>query len=133
MFNKLNEIDEFQSTIINKEEIDTNKKNNPFCNYIFYTKNNKIIGFIYFSEIYDRIEIDDVKVEKEHRNQKIASKMMEFLIEDYGNKGMTLEVRKNNEYAIKLYKKFNFKEVAIRKGYYNGIDGILMERKIKTL
>ena len=27
------------------------------------------------------------------------------------------------------YKKFNFEEVAIREKYYNGIDGILMERK----
>lgn len=31
--------------------------------------------------------------------------------------------------ALKLYKKFNFQEKAIRKGYYKGIDGILMERK----
>ena len=29
-----------------------------------------------------------------------------------------------------LYKKFGLREVAIRKGYYNGIDGILMERVI---
>ena len=48
---------------------------------------------------------------------------------DNTNKSITLEVNKNNIPALNLYKKFNFNEVAIRKGYYNGIDGILMERK----
>ena len=45
------------------------------------------------------------------------------------NKSITLEVNKNNIPALNLYKKFAFHEVAIRKGYYNGVDGILMERK----
>ena len=40
---------------------------------------------------------------------------------------ITLEVNKENTYAIKLYKKVGFKEVAIRKNYYDGVDGILME------
>ena len=30
---------------------------------------------------------------------------------------------------MNLYKKFGFEKKAIRKGYYHGIDGILMERK----
>ena len=41
---------------------------------------------------------------------------------------ITLEVNKENIPAIKLYRKLGFKDVAIRKGYYNGVDGILMER-----
>ena len=45
------------------------------------------------------------------------------------NKDITLEVNIKNSIAIKLYKNFGFEEKAIRKGYYNGIDGILMERK----
>ena len=48
------------------------------------------------------------------------------------DKNITLEVKIDNTPAIKLYKKFDFEEVALRKGYYNGVDGILMERK-KTL
>ena len=41
---------------------------------------------------------------------------------------ITLEVRENNQEAISLYQKFNFEKKAIRKGYYQGIDGLLMER-----
>ena len=36
----------------------------------------------------------------------------------------------NNELAIKLYEKYNFKIVTIRKSYYDGVDGYLMERKM---
>ena len=45
------------------------------------------------------------------------------------DKDITLEVREDNEPAIRLYLKNNFNKTAIRKGYYKGIDGILMERK----
>ena len=44
------------------------------------------------------------------------------------DKNITLEVKIDNYPAIKVYEDNGFKMVAIRKGYYNGIDGILMER-----
>ena len=43
---------------------------------------------------------------------------------------ITLEVRKSNEIARNLYKKFGFREVAIRKFYYGDEDGILMEKQV---
>ena len=39
-----------------------------------------------------------------------------------------LSCKKSNDSAIHLYEKYGFEKKAIRKGYYNGIDGILMER-----
>ena len=47
------------------------------------------------------------------------------------DKNITLEVKKDNLPAIHLYKSAGFEEKAIRKGYYQGIDGILMERNNK--
>ena len=52
-------------------------------------------------------------------------------IDQEGNYDITLEVRIDNFSAIHLYQKFGFKSVSIRKNYYNGIDGILMERKFE--
>jgi hypothetical protein len=42
---------------------------------------------------------------------------------------VTLEVKKDNYSAIKVYEQKGFLHKAVRKGYYNGIDGLLMERK----
>ena len=43
---------------------------------------------------------------------------------------ITLEVRISNEVARNLYKKFGFREVALRKYYYGDEDGILMEKQV---
>ena len=43
----------------------------------------------------------------------------------------TLEVRVDNLIAISLYEKFGFEKVSIRKGYYDGVDGLLMKLELK--
>ena len=80
-----------------------------------------------FSDIYDRAEINQIEVETSHRNCGKASKLLKRAIE-LVDKSITLEVKIDNFPAIHLYEKFGFERKAIRKGYYNGIDGILMER-----
>ena len=48
-----------------------------------------------------------------------------------GCERMMLEVRASNIGARKLYKKYGFNEISVRKGYYNGEDAIIMEVAIK--
>ena len=91
-------------------------------------KDKSIIGYLYYSDIYERIEINQIEINSSYRNKGYGSKLLKYLI-DNTNKSITLEVRKDNKPAISLYKKYGFKEVAIRKNYYDGIDGILMERE----
>ena len=43
---------------------------------------------------------------------------------------ITLEVRISNEIARNLYKKFGFREVALRHFYYGDEDGVLMEKQV---
>ena len=116
------------NSFVSKDKILEELKSNPFAKIICYEKNNKVVGYLYYSIIYDRIEINNIEVDKLYRNHKIATKLLNELIKE--NKDITLEVNMNNELALKLYKNFGFEEKALRKGYYNGIDGILMERKV---
>lgn len=101
--------------------------NNPYATYLVYLEDNKVIGYIYYSAIYERVEINQFEVLKTKRNTGIGTKLLEKLLQDVP-KDITLEVRVNNAPAIHLYEKLGFKRVAIRKGYYQGIDGILMEK-----
>lgn len=112
------------------KDFNIEQDNNPFINYLGYIENNDIVAYLSYNLLYDRVDIVNIFVKEEFRNRKIASNMLEYLINICKEKklyNITLEVKKTNEHAIKLYKKYNFKEVAIRKGYYQGIDGILME------
>lgn len=123
----------FSEIFKNKDEIINDFNNNIFSKYFIYFEKSNIIGFVNYYDLYDRFEIANIVVLPEHRNKKVGSKLIENLIKIGQEKkivNITLEVRCNNEYAVKLYKKYAFEEVAIRKNYYNGIDGILMERKM---
>ena len=114
--------------IIELEKIKKDIEINPFGRYLLEIEDNKIIAYLYYSDIYDRAEINQIEVDIFHRNCGKASKLLKKMIEVV-DKSITLEVKKDNFVAIHVYKKFGFKEKAIRKGYYQGIDGILMERK----
>lgn len=106
---------------------------NPFSRYIEYYIDSIRIGYLRYALIYDRMEIEDLFVEKDYRNQKVASKLMGYLISiaiNYHVINITLEVRTSNEIARNLYKKFGFREVALRKFYYGDEDGILMEKQV---
>ena len=114
------------------KEVDVNKSN-PFLRRIEYIIDNKSVGYLEYSLIYDRMEIDNIQVLEEYRNNGIGTKLMSYLVSlaiSLRVINITLEVRVSNNIAINLYKKFGFREVAIRKYYYGDEDGILMEKNI---
>lgn len=124
---------QFPYFFLSNNEIIKDLNNNVFSKYFIYVEESNIIGFVNYFDIYDRYEIVNIFVAETYRNKKIGSKMLEHLIklgEKQNIKNITLEVKKDNIVAINLYKKYNFEIVAIRKLYYQGIDGLLMERKM---
>lgn len=102
---------------------------NPFNKILVYVKDDNILGFVDYSKMYENMEINYIFVLGEYRNKGIASKLLKYIIDNNDFSNITLEVNINNTNAIKLYEKFNFKTISIRKGYYNGIDAYLMERR----
>ena len=116
-----------ENSFLKKEYIEKEFEINPFAKFLIFKEDNKIIGYIYYSDIYERIEINQFEIETFHRNCGKGQKLLKKLIEIV-DKSITLEVREDNISAIKVYEKLGFKRKAIRKKYYNGKDGILMER-----
>lgn len=111
-----------------------NTSTREFSKRLEYIDDNKTIGYLDYSLIYDRIEIDNIYVLEEYRNKKIATLLMQYL-DNIAKKenaiNITLEVRESNFVAIHLYEKIGFTKVAIRKYYYGDEDAILMEKKVK--
>lgn len=104
----------------------------PFSEEVIYIENDLVIGYLSYSIMYEKAEINNIYVLKQYRSQGIGSKLLDYLIKKCKDcENITLEVRKDNESAIFLYKKYGFKEVAIREKYYNGVDGILMMLEVK--
>jgi len=116
-----------------KNELKNEIINNPYTKIYLYIENNNVLGLIHINNIYDRYEINNIFVLDKYRKKGIASKLIEKVISE-GLKdkviNITLEVKESNYKAINLYKKYGFVAKAIRKGYYNGINGILMEKEM---
>lgn len=94
---------------------------NPDSQYYIATINNEIVGFAGILKILDEMHITNIVTKISKRHQGIASKLLEKLIEISKSETstlLTLEVNEFNTNAIKLYEKYNFKKLGLRKNYY---------------
>ncbi|MBQ9765795.1 MAG: ribosomal protein S18-alanine N-acetyltransferase [Lachnospiraceae bacterium] len=83
--------------------------------------NGEVAGYIDLWCVLDEATIANIAVANRFRRQNIATSLMEHVIaysKDNGISALTLEVRRSNEPAIKLYEKFGFEFVGIRPDYY---------------
>lgn len=117
------------------ENILRSELENPASMYIVaIDEKNNIVGYAGIWQPIDEAHITNIVTKKDKRNNKIGTKMLEKLIDiakERRLKDITLEVNVNNILAINLYKKYNFKEVGLRKKYYNNTDdAIIMTCKL---
>lgn len=120
--------DFFKSNII-EFNVDYLKKENPFLKNFIFIMDDKPVGLISYSLIYDRIELEYIWVLDIYRKKGIASMLMDKMFdEDVSN--ITLEVRTSNKEAIGLYKKYGFIIASKRSNYYGNEDAYLMIREM---
>ena len=96
---------------------------------ILYESKMRIAGY-FFGEIIDNIfHLYKISVSPLFQNQGIATKLLDLLInksKDLNLSAIYLEVNSSNKFAIKLYEKFDFVNVAIRKNYYENCEDAIL-------
>lgn len=119
------EFDKFWNKEVLKSELD-----NPASSYIVALDENKnVVGYAGIWQPLEEAHITNIVTKKDKRQNKIGTKMIEKLIDMAKERKLndiTLEVNINNLPAINLYKKYQFKEVGLRKKYYNNIDDAII-------
>ena len=101
---------------------------NPNETIYIYKENNINKGFIHIKNGLDIIDLLNIIVKPKYQNQGIGSVLLKYIIDNKQDKKIMLEVRSKNINAIKLYQKYDFKIINIRKNYYKDDDAIIMER-----
>lgn len=121
------DFDNFWSYNILKQEL-----KNKNTTYVVAKENNEIVGFAGMMFCMDEATLNNIVVKKSCRGRGIGGELLEALIElctEQNMKTFTLEVNALNTPAIKLYEKFGFKNLGIRKKYYNNSqDAIIMTK-----
>lgn len=107
---------------------------NKLSFYLVAETEGKTVGYAGIWKIGDEGHITNVAVAPEHRRKRIGDTLVAVLIEvteEDGIRSHTLEVRKSNQAAIRLYEKHGFKTEGERKSYYkdNGEDALIMWRR----
>jgi ribosomal-protein-alanine N-acetyltransferase len=122
--NLITEFDNFWNYEILKQEfLNTN------TTYIVAKQNETIVGFAGILTIVDEANIMNIVTKKDKRNLGIGTLLLQNLIQiskEQNLNSVTLEVNEHNIPAIKLYEKFNFTKVGLRKKYYNNTDSAII-------
>lgn len=111
------DFDNFWSYNVLKQELE-----NENTTYIIAKEKEEVVGFAGISVCIDEATLNNIVVKKSCRGRGIGGELLESLIDicsDLNLKTFTLEVNTTNEAAIRLYKKFGFKNLGTRKKYYN--------------
>ncbi|OOB76954.1 MAG: ribosomal-protein-alanine N-acetyltransferase [Epulopiscium sp. Nuni2H_MBin003] len=93
----------------------------PVATYFVATIDNSIVGYIGFWNVVGEGQLTNLAVKTEARGMGIANQLIKKVIDQakiHSGEYITLEVRQSNHIASHLYKKYDFKEIAVRKAYY---------------
>lgn len=97
--------------------------------YIIATHKNLVVGYVGLWQTGDDLNLLKIAVLPQFRKFGVGFKLMQMASDYRKQKGLDkyfLEVRENNEKAIKLYKKFGFKTLNIRERYYSDGENCLV-------
>jgi ribosomal-protein-alanine N-acetyltransferase len=86
---------------------------------------DELVAFGVLSVIMDEAELLSISVASDYYRQGYGEKLLAHLVHIAKSKKaekLYLEVRSSNEAAIQLYKKRGFKEVGLRKNYYETLE-----------
>ena len=95
-----------------------------YHNYVILI-DNKVIGYISATIIYDECNLIKIIVDNDYRNNGYGKLLLNYLIDTCREKKVDkifLEVRSDTDVAKAFYKTLGFELENIRRGYYDGVD-----------
>src|SRR5699024_277992 len=119
----------------NREIYEKEVNENDFAHYFIIKTDEKVIGYVVLWLVLEDAQVTNIAIAPEYRGYGIGEQLFGFALQyllKQGAKQLSLEVRKSNEVAQNLYKKFGLKKGGVRKNYYpdNGEDAFVMWVKL---
>jgi len=110
----------------------------PGRQYLVAADGNRVTGYAGLLCVGACADVLTLAVAADSWGQGIGSALLEALLAEAANRGCTevfLEVRTDNARAQRLYRRYEFAEVGIRRGYYqpSGTDALVMRRELERV
>ena len=100
---------------------------NPRVSFIYLlrlddgTGARRIVGFCSFWLVFDELHINNLALRPEYRRQGLGTALLEHAMNTaarLGARRATLEVRRSNSMARRLYERLGFERAGVRRNYY---------------
>lgn len=106
---------------------------NPLSLWLVATDGETVAGYIGSQSVEGEADMMNVAVHPDYRRQGVGEMLVDGLVEALKEKGvhsLSLEVRRSNQSAIRLYEKTGFAQAGLRRNYYrNPKEDALILRK----
>jgi ribosomal-protein-alanine N-acetyltransferase len=104
--------------------------------YVVAQEGDEIIGYAGLCAYPEESFVQTIAVRRDRQGDGIGARMLSALIDEARRRDepmVGLEVRADNEVAQRLYARFGFEQIGLRKGYYqpSGTDAVLMVLNLK--
>jgi len=96
-----------------------------------YEKDNKVVGFIIFSKVFEVADLTYIVVDPGYRRLGIGRELIKKILKDSKISRIMLEVRESNIGAIRFYESNGFTILRTILNYYGNENAIAMERKVR--
>ena len=97
---------------------------------------NTLIGYFVAMEGVDEVHLLNITVTPSEQGRGHGREMLDALVDlcrDCGAEQLWLEVRQSNPRARELYRRYGFREVGVRRGYYPAAQGQREDARVMTL
>ena len=97
----------------------------------------EIVGYAGLAAAGGQADVQTIGVRADHRRSGVGAALLTELLDEAARRNseaVFLEVRADNDGARRLYERFGFAEVGLRRRYYqpSDVDAIVMCRKLRT-
>jgi ribosomal-protein-alanine N-acetyltransferase len=100
-------------------------------------KESKIVGYASFRYVGKQGDVNTVAVSRSHQGSGIGTALMDWLESQAALRNVReifLEVRSDNEAALKMYSNRGYERIDIRRNYYgNTIDANIMRKRVTNV
>ncbi|MEV5569370.1 ribosomal protein S18-alanine N-acetyltransferase [Spirillospora sp. NPDC052269] len=103
--------------------------------YVVAEDSGEIIGYAGLAAAADQADVQTIGVREDRRGSGLGAALLTELLDEASRRGsgqVFLEVRADNDPARRLYERFGFVRVGVRRRYYqpSGVDAVVMCREM---
>lgn len=105
--------------------------------YLVAEQDGALAGYAGLFVAGNRADVQTVGVARAHQGRGVGAVLLQALFDEAIRRRTTevlLEVRIDNEAAQRLYARFGFERIGVRRGYYQpgNVDGVVMRRRLSA-